>query len=159
MSPYLGTLWYLLPANGVSNLQPTHGPGFVGSFVCNCSDCHKLTASVHATNFTVYDMHLKHLRGRENLKTYSQSRTVFVKTPGEDNTMTNYFCFTCGSLMYRVGAAFPGMSILRVGSVDDFSLHETRLRPTMEQFTKDRVAWKAPTEGTKQYIEDGLHVK
>ncbi|KAJ5141220.1 hypothetical protein N7526_002215 [Penicillium atrosanguineum] len=137
---------------------PTHGPGYVGSFVCNCSDCHKLTASVHATNFTVYDTHLKHLRGRDNLKTYSQSRTVFFKTPDQDNTMTNYFCSTCGSLMYRVGAAFPGMSILRVGSVDDFSLHETKLRPTMEQFTKDRVAWKAPTEGTKQFVEDGLHV-
>ncbi len=73
--------------------------------------------------------------------------------------MTNYFCDTCGALMYRVGAAFPGMSILRVGSVDDFSLHETRLRPTMEQFTKDRVAWKLPTEGAKQFVEDGLHVQ
>ncbi|KAI9830063.1 MAG: hypothetical protein M1819_005893 [Sarea resinae] len=137
---------------------PTHGPGFAGSFVCNCADCHKLTASMHATNFTVYDTHLKHLRGRENLKTFSQSHTVFVKVPGQENTMTNFFCSTCGSLMYRVGAAFPGMSILRVGSVDDFSLHETKLRPTMEQFTKDRVAWKPATEGAKQFEEDGLHV-
>jgi hypothetical protein len=142
-----------------SNLQPTHGPGFLGSFVCNCADCHKLTASVHATNFTVYDTHLKHLRGQENLKTWGQSKTVFVKEPGKSNTMTNYFCDTCGSLMYRVGAAFPGMSILRVGSVDDFSLHETKLKPTMEQFTKDRVAWKLPTEGAKQFEEDGLHSK
>ncbi|KAJ5625354.1 hypothetical protein N7510_001663 [Penicillium lagena] len=126
---------------------------------CGAVQLSFLTASVHATNFTVYDTHLKHLRGRDNLKTYSQSRTVFFKTPGKDNTMTNYFCSTCGSLMYRVGAAFPNMSILRVGSVDDFSLHETKLRPTMEQFTKDRVAWKAPTEGTKQFVEDGLHVQ
>jgi len=137
---------------------PTHGPGFVASFICNCSYCHKLTASMHATNFTVLDTHLKHLRGRENLKSWGQNVTIFYKTPGKDNTMTNYFCQTCGSLMYRVGAAFPGMSILRVGSVDDFSLHETKLRPTMEQFTKDRVAWKLPTEGTTQFYEDGLHV-
>ncbi|KAB1671607.1 GFA family protein, partial [Klebsiella pneumoniae] len=138
---------------------PTHGPGFVGSFVCNCSDCHKLTASVHATNFTVMDTHLKHLRGQETLKTYSQSRTVFFKEAGKDNTMRNYFCSVCGSLMYRVGAAFPGMSILRVGSVDDFTLQETKLKPTMEQFTKHRVAWKAPTEGAKQFYEDGLHTQ
>lgn len=71
--------------------------------------------------------------------------------------MTNYFCSTCGSLMYRVGAAFPGMSILRVGSVDDFSLHNTKLRPTLEQFTKDRAGWKPPTEGAAQAFEDGLH--
>jgi hypothetical protein len=95
---------------------------------------------MHTTNFTVYNTHLKYLRGRNNLKTYSQSRTMFFKTPGKDNTMTNYFYSTCGSLMYRVGAAFPGISILRVRSVDDFSLHETKLRPTIEQFTKDRVA-------------------
>lgn len=73
--------------------------------------------------------------------------------------MTNYFCNTCGSLMYRVGAAFPGMSILRLGSVDDFTLMETKLRPTMEQFTKHRVSWKKPTEGATQFVEDGLHVK
>jgi len=137
---------------------PTHGSGFVGSFVCNCADCHKLTASVHATNFTVMDTHLKHLRGRENLKTFGQNKTIFVKEPGKENTMTNFFCNTCGSLMYRVGAAFPGMSILRVGSVDDFSLMETKLKPTMEQFTKDRVSWKLPTEGCVQFEEDGLHV-
>ena len=59
--------------------------------------------------------------------------------------------------MYRVGAAFPGMSILRLGSVDDFTLMETKLRPTMEQYTKDRVSWKGPTEGTTQFVEDGLH--
>jgi len=56
-----------------------------------------------ASNFTVADMHLKHLRGRDNLNTFSQSRTI---TSG--NTMTNYFCSTCGTLMYRVGSAFPG---------------------------------------------------
>ncbi|TVY84849.1 hypothetical protein LSUE1_G001125 [Lachnellula suecica] len=136
---------------------PTHGDGFVASFVCNCADCHKLTASVHASNFTVKDTHLKHLRGQENLKKFGQSKTVFYKEDGKDNTMTNYFCSTCGSLMYRVGAAFPGMSILRLGSVDDFTLMETKLKPTMEQFTKDRVSWKKPTEGAKQYEEDGLH--
>ena len=33
------------------------------------------------------------------------------------------------------------MSILRIGTVDDFALHETKLRPRVEQFTKSRVAW------------------
>jgi len=129
----------------------------VGSFVCNCSDCHKLTASIHATNFTILDTHLKHVRGRENLKSWAQDKTIFVKTPGQNYSMTNFFCNTCGALMYRVGGAFPGMSILRVGSVDDFSLLETKLRPTMEQFTKHRATWKMPTEGAMQFTEDGLH--
>jgi hypothetical protein len=98
-----------------------------------------------ASNFTIADTHLKHLRGRDNLKTFSQSRTI-----ASSNTMTNYFCSTCGTLMYRVGSAFPGQSILRIGTVDDFHLHETKLRPRVEQFTKDRVGWLCGVEGVRQ---------
>ena len=97
-----------------------------------------------ASNFTVADAHLKHLRGQDNLKTFGQSRSVASK-----HNMTNYFCATCGTLMYRVGTAYPGASILRIGAVDDFSLHETKLRPRVEQFTKDRVDWLRAVEGVE----------
>ena len=99
-----------------------------------------------ASNFTVTDTHLKHVRGRELLKTFSQSRSIW-----RGNTMTNYFCSNCGTLMYRVGEAFPGQSILRIGTVDDFSLHETRLRPQIEQFVKDRVSWFTGVEGAQKF--------
>ena len=98
-----------------------------------------------ASNFIVADSHLQHLRGRDTLKTFSQSRTT-----ASGQTMTNYFCSTCGSLMYRVGEAFPGSSILRIGTVDDFSLHESRLKPRIEQFTKDRVGWLCAVQGVEQ---------
>ena len=64
--------------------QPTEKPGLVNSFVCNCSDCRKITASMFASNFTVLDSHLKHLRGEENLKTWGQSQTIAA-----GNKMTN----------------------------------------------------------------------
>ncbi len=98
-----------------------------------------------ASNFTVDDKYLKHLRGQDNLKTFGQSRTI---ASGE--LMTNYFCSTCGTLMYRVGAAFPGKSILRIGTVDDFTLHETKLKPQVEQFVKDRVGWLSGVEGARK---------
>jgi len=98
-----------------------------------------------ASNFTVLDSHLKHLRGQENLKTFGQAKTI-----GSGKKMTNYFCSTCGTLMYRVGENYPGMSILRIGTVDDFHLHETKLKPEVEQFTKDRVNWLQGVEGAKQ---------
>jgi hypothetical protein len=110
--------------------------GLVKTFVCNCADCRKITASMFASNFTVEDSHLKHLRGQELLKTYGQNETI-----ASGKKMTNYFCSNCGTLMYRVGERLPGVSILRIGTVDDFSLHETKLRPTEEHFTKDRVSW------------------
>ena len=98
-----------------------------------------------ASNFTVDDKFLKHVRGQDNLKTFGQSHTVAA-----GNKMTNYFCSTCGTLMYRVGGAFPGKSILRIGTVDDFHLHETKLRPRIEQWTKYRVSWWGGVEGIKQ---------
>lgn len=129
----------------ISNSQPTESPGLVDSFVCNCSDCHKITASMFASNFIVDDTYLKHLRGRENLKTFSQARTI-----ASGNTMTNYFCSTCGTLMYRVSSGLPGRSIPRIGTIDDFHLHETKLKPRVEQFTKDRVGWLCGLDGVRQ---------
>lgn len=49
--------------------------------------------------------------------------------------------------MYRVGTGFPGTKICRIGSVDDFTLMETKLRPRVEQFTKDRVSWVKGLDG------------
>jgi hypothetical protein len=90
-----------------------------------------------ASNFGIDDKYLKHLRGRDNLKSWANSVTPIRP----DTSMTDYFCFTCGTLMYRISSAFPTVPILRLGSVDDLSLHETKLKPQWEQFTKDRVSW------------------
>ncbi|KAF7316390.1 GFA domain-containing protein [Mycena indigotica] len=129
-------------------LQPTQAPGLVTTFICHCSDCRKITASMFASNFTIDDRYLRHIRGQENLQTFSQSHTI-----GSGQTMTNFFCGRCGSLMYRRGAAYPGFSVLRIGTVDDFHLHETKLRPRLEQYTKTRVGWLRPVEGMKQFPE------
>ncbi|KAF1951015.1 hypothetical protein CC80DRAFT_496306 [Byssothecium circinans] len=121
---------------------PTKAPGLINTFICHCTDCRKITASMFATNFTIKDTHLIHIRGQENLTAYSQSKTI---TTG--NTMTNYFCKTCGTLMYRIG---PKGVFLRTGTVDDFHLHETKLKPKMEIFCKDRVEWLKAVEGTEE---------
>ncbi|KAH7367259.1 Mss4-like protein [Plectosphaerella cucumerina] len=135
---------------------PTEGPGLVNSFLCSCTDCHKIHSSMFGANFTIKDTHLKHIRGRETLKTFAQATTIH-----SGNTMTNHFCSNCGTLMYRVGALFPGVSILRLGTVDDFTLFETKLKPRIEQWTKDRVSWFHGVDGAKKfegpsYDEKGL---
>ncbi|KAI1265445.1 Mss4-like protein [Xylariaceae sp. FL1019] len=124
---------------------PIEGPGMVDVFICNCSDCRKITASMFASNIIVDDKYLKHLRGQDNLKTFAQAKTI-----GSGGLMTNYFCSTCGTLMYRVGEKFPGVSILRLGTVDDFNLADTKLRPKTEQFIKDRVSWFSGCEGARK---------
>ena len=96
------------------------------------------------------DSHLKHLRGEDNLTTFSEDKTIRANA-----LMTNYFCKKCGTLMYRRGARFPGLTILRTGTVDDLALAETKLRPQVEQFIERRVAWSVPIEGTAQVV--GMH--
>jgi hypothetical protein len=123
---------------------PTKGPGLLSTFICHCTDCRKITASMFASNFSVRDTHLTHIRGRDNLTAYGQSRTI-----ASGKLMTNYFCSTCGTLMYRIGT--PGASILRIGTVDDFYLHETKLKPSREIFVKDRICWLGALDGMVQF--------
>jgi hypothetical protein len=101
-----------------------------------------------ATNFIIADARLEHLRGQEILKSYSQSKTT---TSGK--AMRNCFCSTCGTLMYRTSEIYPGYSILRTGTVDDLSLHETRLKPRVELYTKDRVGWLCGVDGIEQVLD------
>lgn len=58
--------------------------------------------------------------------------------------------------MYRVGAAFPGCSILRLGTVDDFNLVEKQLKPQREQFVKDRVNWFTGVVGEEVNRFEGM---
>ncbi|KFZ23499.1 hypothetical protein V502_02022, partial [Pseudogymnoascus sp. VKM F-4520 (FW-2644)] len=81
---FCGAVQLAFPTQGPG--LPTQGPGLVDAFVCNCVDCRKITASMFASNVTVADTHLKHLRGQDNLKTFSQSHTI-----GSGKTMTNFF--------------------------------------------------------------------
>ncbi|CAN8100255.1 unnamed protein product [Discula destructiva] len=98
-----------------------------------------------ASNLTVNDDYLKHLRGLETLKTFTQSKPI-----ASGNDMTNHFCSACGTLMYRRSSGYKGISVLRLGTVDDFNLHETKLRPQIEQFIETRVGWFPGVEGAKQ---------
>jgi hypothetical protein len=104
-----------------------------------------------ASNVTILDPYLKYVRGRDNVTIYSQA-----KTPTSGRAMTNYFCKTCGTLMNRIGDAFPGRNFIRLGTVDDFNLHETKLRPTVEHFTKDRVSWVAGVPGGNVTVFKGF---
>jgi hypothetical protein len=104
-----------------------------------------------ASNFTVKDKSLKHLRGEEKLTRYAQNKTI-----ASGSVMENSFCSVCGTLLYRRSSRFPGMSILRIGTIDDFNLQETKLKPQFEQFTKYRASWLKGVEGLKQTREGGF---
>lgn len=103
-----------------------------------------------ASNFVVKDSETTHVRGQDKLTKFSQNKTV-----ESGNTMENHFCSVCGTLMYRISSGFPGMLITRIGTVDDFDLHETALKPRVEIFTRNRVCWLNDVEGAEQHEDAG----
>ncbi|PTB42715.1 uncharacterized protein TrAFT101_008199 [Trichoderma asperellum] len=161
----------LLPSDGASGVKPdgtatatclcgavqlsfpVEGEDLINTFVCNCSDCHKLSASMFCSNFTVSDKSLKHVRGEDKLTRWAQSKTI-----ASCATMEDSFCSICGNLMYRRSSRFPGMSILRIGTVDDFNLHESKLKPQFEQFIDNRANWLAGVqiEGIPHHAKSGF---
>ena len=120
----------------LTSSQPVEGPDLIATFICNCSDDHKIHASAFASNFVVNESATTHVRGQDKLTRFAQSKTIAT-----GNTMANYFCSICGTLMYRVSSGYPGKPIPRIGTVDDFDVQNNQLNPKVEQFAKDRMAW------------------
>ena len=134
------------PSTSISCFSDSHF-----QFICHCTDDRKITSSVFATNFIIKDATLKHVRGQDKLTKFAMTETIAT-----GNTMTSNFCSICGSLMYRVSSGFPGVTILRLGQVDDLKLFETALKPRIEQFSKDRVSWLHGVEGLEQHENQGI---
>ncbi|TAQ89516.1 hypothetical protein B7494_g2179 [Chlorociboria aeruginascens] len=138
---------------GAVHLQySVEGDNLITSFICHCTDDRKITSAMFATNFAIKDTTLQHIRGGSNLTKYERKEGIAT-----GDQMDSHFCKTCGSLMYRISSGFPGVAIMRLGQVDDFSLAEGALKPRLEQFVKDKVAWAIPVEGVRQ--ENGNIVK
>jgi hypothetical protein len=89
-----------------------------------------------ASNFIVKNTHLTHTRGEDKLTRFRQNDTIAT-----GNYMENSFCSVCGTLMYRRSSGYPDASIPRIGTIDDYKLQETKFKPRIETFEKDRCAW------------------
>ena len=75
----------------LTNNQPTEGDGLVDTFICNCTDCRKLTSSMFASNFIVKDSEIKYIRGVDKISRFTQKATI-----ESGNYMTTEFCSVCG---------------------------------------------------------------
>lgn len=106
-----------------------------------------------ASNFIIPKKGLEYVRGEDKISKYLKTEGI---TTG--NTMENHFCSICGSLMFRVSSGYPNHLIMRIGQVDDTVKQETTLKPRIEQFTNNRIAWLEPGKDTKQHGE-GYYVQ
>ena len=107
--------------------------------LCHCRDCHKISGSTYSTNLAVPEDGFKILTG---------SPKSISKTADSGNEITSYFCGDCGSTMWRDGASFPGLKIVKAGTLDEVDQLEGA-KPGVELFEPRRVGWVQAIPGTE----------
>ncbi|KAH7173144.1 Mss4-like protein [Fusarium flagelliforme] len=114
----------------------------VAVVLCHCLDCRKTSGSTHGLNWVVPG-DLVQLKG--------PSKT-FTKLSKAGNPVTNTFCPTCGTTMFRYGPAAPGIKFVKAGIFDDPELLAT-IKPQGEIFVSRRPVWMSSIEGASQKKE------
>ncbi|MCJ1360179.1 MAG: hypothetical protein MMC33_010182 [Icmadophila ericetorum] len=108
--------------------------------LCHCLDCRKITGSTYSTNLLVPE---------DGFQVTSGQPKTISKTADGGNTITSHFCPDCGSTLFRDGASFPGLKVVKVGVMDDVDALD-QAKPGVELYTPHRVAWVAETPGAEQ---------
>jgi hypothetical protein len=98
--------------------------------LCHCTTCQKVSGAAFSVNVFAPKADLK-ITNEANLASYIDT------SPESGRTVTRKFCKTCGSSMTSETAAFPGMVIIKAGSLDDTSA----LKPGVQVWTRSKQHW------------------
>ena len=109
---------------GAVRYRITAEPG--PSRICWCKDCQRISSNgtVNAI-FPTEAIEISGTPGR------------YDKTADSGNTVTRRFCGHCGSQLFSDSTGRPGLTVVRVGTLDDPS----RIRPTSNIWTASAPTW------------------
>lgn len=105
--------------------------------VCWCRDCQRLAAN--GTVNAMFPTDALHIEG---------APAAFARQADSGNTVTRRFCANCGTQLFADSSGRPGLTVVRVGTLDDPS----RERPTTNIWTGSAPAW-ACLDGALARIE------
>ncbi|KAF2801033.1 hypothetical protein K505DRAFT_403623 [Melanomma pulvis-pyrius CBS 109.77] len=108
--------------------------------LCHCSDCRKISGSTYSTNAVYPATAFKLVSGTPKLHT---------KIADSGKNFESHFCGDCGSTLWREGGAFPGLVVVKIGTLDDLTALDD-LKPGAELFVPRRVPWVTAIEGAQQ---------
>lgn len=114
----------------------------IGTGLCYCTTCRKMTSSLFSMNTLVPtpDLHLK--SGTPKTRPHQSDS-------GAKSTM--HFCADCGGIMWMEYEPRPDFRIIKSGIIDgEDSMRLDALRPKVEQFAARRPPWLCPIEGAVQ---------
>ena len=94
---------------------------------CHCVDCRKTSATGHATHAMVAGPSFE----------VTGELACYERPADSGNLVTRYFCPDCGSAVYSINSATPGMIFVRASSLDDPSA----VTPQMVVYASRAPAW------------------
>lgn len=100
---------------------------------CHCEDCRRTSGTGHCS----------HMGAPEGAVTLTGETRGYTRAANSGNLVTRHFCPTCGSAIYSVNAAMPGMMFLRASSLDDLEV----FKPQLHVFVSRAASWDKPGEG------------
>lgn len=95
--------------------------------VCHCRNCQKAGGAPFSTNMIVPNAAFS-LQGAPR---------VFHDKGDTGRAVDRFFCENCGSPIYTAAEGYPGVSIVKAGTLDDPSW----VKPTVEGFCDSKQPW------------------
>jgi hypothetical protein len=122
---------------GAVRYEANAEPVFSGH--CHCSDCQKESGGGHATIAAVPDATVR-----------ISGPTAHFSKPGDSGKANERtFCSKCGSTLFSRPQAIAGLTLLRVGTLDNPSA----IAPGVSVYTKRALAWDQPSPSLPGFPE------
>jgi hypothetical protein len=101
----------------------------IASANCHCTDCQKTSGAAFSTNVLV---------PADSFSISGETLAVY-ETAGTDHGLTakRHFCSNCGSTLVTISDGYPGLAIIKAGSLDDSSL----VQPVMDAWGDSKQSW------------------
>ena len=104
---------------------------------CHCRDCQRASGTGHMSLAFI----------PEESVTIEGEAQGYVSTTDLGNTMTRYFCPTCGSRVFNRNTGRPGLLTIPVGILEDRSWYS----PDAVVYCRNRDAWDMTDESVPNF--------
>jgi hypothetical protein len=109
-----------------------------GNAICHCTHCQKQSGSLFSFNLFYRE---------EDVEEHGATQ-VFEDSGDSGQPVQRHFCARCGSPVYTKAAAYPGLVLIKCGTLDDVRRAPS---PELEIYTMHEPGWLAPFSGANRF--------
>lgn len=105
--------------------------------LCHCTHCQKQSGATYSSNAII----------PEEEFSVTGKLSQYVDTGESGKQLRRYFCPNCGSHIYTSADAFPGLAIIKTGSLDDASW----FKPDINIWCRSAQPWVQMGDGMTNF--------